>query len=55
MGEGRQVDNNAQQRAVASNKRVLRNRILIVLAVLAIAAGVLWGQALITWLNATLL
>jgi hypothetical protein len=35
--------------------RVRNNRILIALAVLAIVAGVWLGQALITWLNATLL
>lgn len=36
-------------------RRVRNNRILIALAVLAIVAGVWLGQALITWLNATLL
>ena len=38
-----------------SRSRWLANRALIVAAMLAIAVGAGWGQALITWLNATLL
>ncbi len=35
--------------------RKCANRILIVLGLAATLVGVLWDQALITWLNATLL
>jgi len=35
--------------------RTLVNRILIGLALLAIVIGLKWGQAVITWLNATIL
>jgi len=36
-------------------RRLSLDRILIALALAATVAGVLWGQAMTTWLNATLL
>lgn len=36
-------------------RRLRLDRILIVLALAAIVVGLLWGQALTTWFNATLL
>jgi hypothetical protein len=39
----------------AARDRVQRNRILIAVTLLAISIGVLLGQVLTTWLNATLL
>ncbi|MGC8785856.1 MAG: hypothetical protein ACP5Q1_00330 [Anaerolineae bacterium] len=38
-----------------SRSRVLINRVLLVVALLSIALGIVLGQALITWLNATVL
>nr|MBC7245849.1 hypothetical protein [Chloroflexota bacterium] len=50
----------AEQRPTESNttgyaRARAINRILLVVALFAIALGLAWGQALITWLNATLL
>lgn len=41
--------------AGGSRSRVLANRILLLVALLAIVLGVRLGQTFITWLNATLL
>ncbi len=41
--------------AAGSRSRMLTNRILMVVALLAIVLGVVLGQAFITWVNATLL
>jgi len=41
--------------AGGSRSRVLANRILLVVALLAVVLGVHLGQTFITWLNATLL
>ena len=38
-----------------SRSRARTSRILMWIALLSIVLGVLWGQAVITWLNATLL
>jgi hypothetical protein len=42
-------------RSDTSRARLLANRILLVVALIAIVLGVGLGQTFITWLNATLL
>jgi hypothetical protein len=45
----------AEMEAMAVRSRQRANRVLTALALVAILLGIGFGQALITWLNATLL